>query len=41
MKFFKNNYDSSIYYFDLGMQGRDREIKNISKIYRYSKRISY
>ena len=31
MKFFKNNYDSSIYYFDLGMQGRDREIKNISK----------
>ena len=31
MKFFKDNYDSSIYYFDLGMQGRDREIKNISK----------
>lgn len=31
MDFFDNNYDSSLYYFDLGKNGRDREIKNFSK----------
>lgn len=31
MNFFDNNYDSSLYYFDLAKNGRDREIKNFSK----------
>ena len=31
MNFFDNNYDSSVYYFDLAKNGRDREIKNFSK----------
>ena len=31
MIFFDNNYDSSVYYFDLAKNGRDREIKNFSK----------
>lgn len=31
MDFFDNNYDSSIYYFDLAKNGRDREIKKFSQ----------
>jgi len=31
MNFFDNNYDSSIYYFDLAKNGRDREIKKFSQ----------
>ena len=31
MGFFDNNYDSSIYYFDLAKNGRDREIKKFSQ----------